>query len=250
MKIQNASIKFDNYNKKSSTTCFKAWYREVYKPSMLVDFIEHPVTRAKIPQAAMELQHKNDTLFFRDGLNFWNKLLDIIATKYKNVQKVNVFNYACSNGSEAYTFIMSLLSKFDNNFANKFFPILAKDYDHFAIKMANESSIPISDTEFSDITKFTNNQFLRFFGESQYFDEQETGYYSTSDELKSKVLFTQADILKDYKSINPSNSIVFARNFWPYIDNDGTRIKFFKNLYEHLDKGCYLEEGTGKANIA
>ena len=38
--------------------------------------------------------------------------------------------------------------------------------------------------------------------------------------LYSYIDFSVADIKKDYKNINPDNSVVFVRNFWPYIKKD------------------------------
>lgn len=244
MRIQNINNNCHIYKQSHNNnyaTNFKAWQREVLKKSCHINFIEHPVTGAQIPQKIKEVQHRNDTLFFRDG-SFWNKLVDFFATKYKDVSKVNVYDYACSNGSEAYTFIMSLLSRLDENFVKKFFPILAKDYDSYAIEVAQENNLPISEAEIADINMLTGGQFTRFFGAGKSFDKWGTGYYPARNELKDNVVFTQADILEDYKNINPTNSIVFARNFWPYLTGEN-QIRLAKNLYKQLDKNATVVIG-------
>ena len=48
------------------------------------------------------------------------------------------------------------------------------------------------------------------------------------------------DLLKDFTEINPDNSVVLARNFWPYVHGYKERQSFFNKLYNHLGKDSML----------
>ena len=63
------------------------------------------------------------TRMFRSDLD-WNLLSYYLENKYKNAQKVNVLNAACSDGSEPYSLAMILDKKISGG--KKFFPIKMK----------------------------------------------------------------------------------------------------------------------------
>lgn len=240
MRILNVD---NNYQKASNKNPnFNAWQRTVYRKVQQVsysDAINHFQT--PMVQIVEEVQHRNDTLFFRDG-SFWNSLSNYLAEKYRDISKVNVYNYACSNGSETYTFLMSLFSHFKEDFVKKFLPILAKDYDAEAIEFAKSHILPISENEVSNIRAFTNGQFERFFESGQDFDIYCNANYPVKKELIDSVVFTKANVLNDCKNIEPNNSVVFVRNFWPYLSGDN-QLKLAKNLYNQLQKNATVVIG-------
>lgn len=207
------------YNK----TTFKSWKREVIKPYK-------------------GIVNRNDTCFFREE-EFFPKLLDFLKEKFINTKKINTYCYGCSDGSEPFSIAMHILSKNDENFSKKFLPIIAKDIDEVAIYKAINNNYEITEVEKKYIDLYTQNQFNKFFynpyGEPK---GKEKSTVFVKNILYDNVNFNTGDILKDYKNISPKNTILFARNFWPYIDYQ-IRKDFFKNIYQHLDENCYFITG-------
>lgn len=218
MQIQN--LHADNYN--NSRTSFKSWNREVYRPTADL-FVK-------------ELSHRNDTRFFRNS-SFWQKLVNMLVEKYKNTQKVNVYCYGCSNGSEPYTFIMQLMSTVKENIAKKFLPIIAKDYDSVAIDVAKRNSYAIGNLEMNAITNYTNNSFDKFFEKSKI--KKLPSHYSVKSVLTDNVQFSVANVLEDYTNIEPDNTVVFARNFWPYLSNENQK-ELAEKMYKQLGENSTL----------
>ena len=42
--------------------------------------------------------------------------------------------------------------------------------------------------------------------------------------LSNYIEYSQANILEDYKNIKPNNSIIFLRNFLPYLDGNNNSV--------------------------
>ena len=223
MQVQN--IYSTNYYNKTQNPNFKGWRREVlYK------------TKKQNALTAL-VKHRNDTWIFRDCLD-WERFGKFLVEKYKNIPKVNVFNYACSNGSEAYSFIMEMFSSHDFDIAKKFMPVIAKDYDQTAVDYAKSGLIKIDAGELSSIDSRTKGCFPMFFRETDLYEN----LYEPRHILSSNVDFSKANILEDYKSMPNDNTVILARNFWPYLKyND--RIKLAQNLYNHLGENCTLVIG-------
>jgi chemotaxis methyl-accepting protein methylase len=226
-------MKIQNTGTIPSQTTFKAWRREVSTIAL---------------DSSKEILHRNDTCFFRDNkkdYNFWARLIDLLSEKFKNSDKVNIYNYACSNGSEAYTFLMQLFSSKDKEFAQKFTPIIAKDYDPEAIKMAKSGKLPIQSHEVERIQTSTNGKFREFFDapEDLQFIGKESLDISLNKEYSDLIDFSVANIIEDYETIQPKDSFVFARNFLPYLKDKSTVRQLIKDLGNHLDEGSYLAVG-------
>ena len=147
MQIQNVQ-NYSYYNQRINPS-FKSWTREV-------------LMNPKNPDALItHVKHRNDTWLYRDCVD-WNWLCKFLIEKYKSIPKVNVFNYACSNGSEAYTFIMELFSNHDFATAKKFLPVTAKDYDQVAIDYANSGCLKIEKGEKAGVDLYTGGKFDLF----------------------------------------------------------------------------------------
>lgn len=185
--------------------------------------------------------NRNDTCFFRDA-DFIPNLAKFLSEKFKDVQKVNVYNFGCSDGSEALSFVMSMLTKKEELNPQKFFPIIAKDIDPIAIQKAKNNEHKMTKIEKENVNIYTKGQYNKFI-EQPYGEPHNRAdgiQVVIKKEIISNVDFAEGDIFKDYKEINPQNSVVMARNFWPYVRNYQKRMKFFKDLYKHLDKGSYF----------
>ena len=224
MQIQNISS--TNYYNKTQSPNFKSWTREVlHKNSDPYGFVKL-------------VKHRNDTWLFRECLD-WKRFGNFLVEKYKDIPKVNVFNYACSNGSEAYTFLMEIFSHHGYSIATKFTPIYAKDYDQTAIDYAESGLITIEEGEKGSVNLNTEGRFPMFFIES---DLPEKNLYETRHILSNNVVFSNANILDDYKTMPKDNTVVLARNFWPYLKYN-ERIELAKNLFNHLGNNCTLVIG-------
>lgn len=186
---------------------------------------------------------RNDTSFFRDQ-NFFPMLTKFFSEKFKDIPKVNVYSYGCSDGSEPFTFAMRMLTMNGEENPQKFFPIIARDIDPIAIQKAINNDYQLIKIEKDYIEHFTHGQYDRFFYRPYGEPKENKGptQVFVRSELYDNVNFDLGNIFKDYKKIKPKNTILMAMNFWPYIDTP-TRKSFFKDLYNHLDSGSYLVTG-------
>ena len=187
--------------------------------------------------------NRNDTRFFRDDF-FFHDLTRLLSEKFKDVSKVNVYCYGCSDGSEPFSFAMSMLTSQEEKNPQKFLPIVAKDIDPVAIEKIVNNNYEISNDERSDIKFYTYGQYKRFFI-APYDDSKTRGLTPVfvKDELYDSVDFGLGDIFEDYKGINPKNTVVMARNFWPYVEDHRKVEKFLKDLYNHLESGSFFVTG-------
>ena len=220
MRIQ--SIQTSNFQDKTKfkKVSFNAWEREVFK----------------VPKNSFikELKHRNDTSFFRDGV-FWKNLIYHLLYKYNKTPKVNVYNYACSDGSEPYTFLMSLIANYGMENTEKFLPIKARDYDSAAIEKAKSHEYTLRSYELKMMDIFTMGKSEMFF---DFYKSDNDVMALPKEILTSNVDFKVSNIMNDYKKIKPQNSIVFARNFWPYLKEDA--ITLVKKLSSQMGANSTL----------
>ena len=240
MRIQN----INSINSQKNNIGFKNWERVVYNPNL-----ENKVL------------HRNTTWLLRPSVKYWQDLVLFLSSRFINTPKVNTYIYGCSDGSDAYSFLLVLQSILKQEMYQKFLPILAKDYDPKAIEKCIDRKIAINETEKNDIRELFNypkyNHFAKYFEFSSYNNsdiniiKHNDGYecqtndfiYTIKDSLFKNVIFQQADITKDYINIEPENSIVFARNFWPYIKENGCS-ELARNLYDRLQNNSVLILGN------
>ena len=219
---------------------FKRWDRTVYKVG----------TRTGLEN----IVNRNNTYFFRDPI-FWIDIVDFIEKKFKNFHKINIYSYGCSDGSDVYTLIITLLARKNKDLLKKCSPIIAKDLDSLAIKRAMSNTYYITKSEKEDINLCTNGEFDKFFllleKQSEVVPEANM---KLNPELVQYAQYSFANVLYDFKKINPNNSIVFLRNVLPYINESygeaylhdkqwKTQKKFLKDLYNHLGENSYIVIG-------
>ena len=194
--------------------------------------------------------YEASTYFFANGLQ-WNKFFNEVIEKYKNTPKVNVFSLACSDGSEALSIAMLLLSKLGAK-VNKYFPIKAVDFDSEITKLIKSGFINLSAEDEVRINKHTGNKlntFLERTNKTLLSDEigsSDKKELLTSFKLKpilsDKIEFITED-LNTYVDKMPSNdNLIFCRNCWPYLWK--TKYEFAKKLSEKTDKNSYLVTGN------
>lgn len=229
-----------NYSQNNNPS-FTHWNRTVYKLGTSTG-IENIIRR-------------NNTHFFRDA-DFWLDLIPFLEKKFKDISKFQIYSYGCSDGSDALTLIISMLANKRDNILKKFSPIIAKDIDPVAIERAKASIYEIIPSEKKEINSCTLGKFDEFFqefkGESSLVPEANM---MVKPQLSNHVRYSEANILEDYRTIEPNNSIVLVRNVLPYITSNydepyykggdwQVQKEFLENLYNHLGENSYIAIGT------
>ncbi len=189
-----------------------------------------------------ELRYRGDTALCRDDLYF-PEVVDFLDNKYKNVPKVNVLMHACSDGEEVYSFLGVLISRLKQK-AAKFLPLTAKDIDSEHLILAKRGVYNISDTEFVMANDYMNGEFYDYFEPMPSLGSKDprlkyTKTVKVEHSLKSLVNFSYGNILEDAKKTNFKNTVLFARNFWPYLSAD-ERHSLAKMLSKKMDESSTL----------
>ena len=182
--------------------------------------------------------YRGDTCFFRHDLDF-DKFADFLNLKYANTDKVNVIVQACSDGEEAYSLLAVMMDRLGKH-VSKFLPIKAGDIDEEHIQIAKKGNYFIESYE---------KKYLDFYLEDRYksyFDINDYNFifksFNVKDLLKNQVKFKKADILSDAKKINMTNTVLVARNFWPYLKKDDV-VNLIQILRKKFDKTSTLVIG-------
>ena len=201
------------------------------------------------------LKYRGDTRICRDDLYF-PEVVDFLDKKYKNVPKVNVIMHACSNGEEVYSFLGVLVSRLGEK-ASKFLPVSARDFDAEHLKLAKKGVYQITKSEYMLANNYMNGNFYTYFDylPNKIIKDPLLKYTNTvkvNDMLKTLVNFQQSDILEDSKRTDFKNTILFARNFWPYLSNV-QRHELARTLSKNMDSSSTLIVGDfdeEEANIS
>lgn len=188
------------------------------------------------------IRYRGDTVLCRDDLYF-PEVVDFLDNKYKNVPKVNVIMHACSDGEEAYSFVGVLISRLKEK-ALKFLPVKAKDIEPEHLKMAKRGIYNVTETEYLLANASMNGDFYEYFEclpqkNVTDFRLKNATPFKVKDALRNFVNFEQSDILTDSKKTNFKNTVLFARNFWPYLSCE-ERHKLAKMLANRMDNTSTL----------
>lgn len=193
------------------------------------------------PYNTNNIKHRNTTYFYRQDTD-WDMLRKFLINKYKNTDKVNTYCYACSDGSEPYTFIMDLKMNAPEQ-ADKFLPIIAKDYDSYIINLAKSNTIYVADLEKMELCRKSKENFNRFFGKDDILDKRNNSLgrvYKINKELSDNVSFEVCNILDDIENIKPNNSIIFCKNFWHYLGSNQKINELAQKLYYRLGENSVV----------
>lgn len=204
-----------------------------------------------VVDCAGKLVHRNDTSFFRQDIKDWDKFVDYFERKFKDAEKVNIYSLACSSGDEPYSLAIKLIEKLGEKKAQKYFPIIASDYDEKIIRMANDGYLPILDEDIDVLNFHTNGNISKYFILAEklpnyikdmnlFFD----GLMKVKPVIRDKVNFSVSDAAEKCKIIKPDNTIILARNFWPYLQGEDKRIKLANELYKNLGKNSAVVVGN------
>lgn len=167
------------------------------------------------------------TWMFRQDLD-WEKFTKFAYKNFINCKYVNTYSLACSDGSEAYSFIISALEKLPKDAYRKFIPLTAIDRDFEIINSARQGKINLSTGDIGRINMISGFRHNKYFINKQpalnvsndRFLEQ-CNAYDVNPDLRNKVIFKRANLLNYLASLKDSgNSIVFCRNVTPYLSMD------------------------------
>jgi chemotaxis methyl-accepting protein methylase len=215
-----------------------------YRPPNVVGF---KANNRNVWNALGDTINNNFTMFFRYDMG-WDKLIDDVEKKYARTSKVNIYDFACSGGEEAFSWIMFLSKKLGDKKAQKFFPIIASDIDSEILKNPKQGVIKPSKDDIIWIKRFMGDDYSRFmeFDSKFEFDEELNMDVCTGKIrpiLQDKVVFRQADARKTISQIEPDNSIVMCRNFWPYLDKED-QLKLAKDISDRLGRNSMCVIGS------
>lgn len=156
------------------------------------------------------------TWFFRNDL-LWDDFTKFQLEHFKDKKNVNVIQFGASDGTEAYTYIISMLET-DNEAAEKFFPLKAYDINDSMVRVTKSGYIHIYP---DDETKMA----AKGIGWRKYFRRPETEpyqyvastLYSPKSRLNERVDFMQGDMFKLLPNIkDESNTVLLCRNCLGY----------------------------------
>lgn len=170
-------------------------------------------------------EFKCNSWLFRQDVN-WQKLTEYEAANFADKDRVNVVMFAASDGSEAYT---KIISHFENNReqAHKFLPITAYDIDAEILKAAKSGLINTCMVD-RMLLQVNSKNYNNYFKETdkkliipQDSKLQSPKTFKVKGILTKNVRFLQGDMFQKIKEIQDnSNTVLMCRNILGYFLND------------------------------
>lgn len=193
-----------------------------------------------------KIYNRNKSFFFRNDFSWYNFGL-YLREKYKDNKKINIYDYACGNGLEAYS--LSILIQTSQKKPQRFFPIIAKDIDKKIIEenilrqQKNTAYAPsIEYFPHAMDSLHIKKDAMDKFAYTRFLDD--THVTLIRPIATKKVEFSYGNILDDVDKFDNKNpSIVFARNVWPYI-NSKEYDEFCTKLYKRLTPNSIILIGN------
>ena len=181
---------------------------------------------------------------FRDDID-WKQLTEYEKSHFKDKSKVNVIQFASSDGSEAYTKIISILENNPSKNDDKFFPIKAFDIDDEVVKAAKSGLINTNSVDRMELQMNCEDcDYTKYFTPADKelnikndlkFNSNKT--LRASEELKKRVVFQKGDMFSLIKKLKDnSNTILLCRNILGYFENNVIE-KFVKLVSDRLMSG-------------
>ena len=169
--------------------------------------------------------------------------VNIFLKEFKNVPKVNFYDFGCSNGSDIYSVLIGLHLNGGYDVLNKFGPAKCRDICYAPIYAAKKGEYLLNVVEMSEIDRYTNGDFDKYFySPLRCEDMYRTHRWHISPYIKDYANFEIGDITEDYKMIEPYNSIVQTRNMWPYLKPEQKQT-LAKNLHDQMRGNAILVIG-------
>ena len=192
----------------------------------------------------------NFTYFFRNDFQ-WKSFAAYLNRKYNGLNSVNIYNAACSDGTEAFTLAISLISKLGKDAAKKFFPIKAHDINESLIVDAKSGIVPLLPFPYSLVdlymiklkTLFRDSRYMTFI--------KHNGKRSVkiNDEIRRNIDFKAGNIFSEINNMERKNSVIMTRNMWMYLGDSGQE-HLAKRLGERFDESCLVTIGEYDVNAS
>lgn len=206
-------------------------------------------TTARFYRNGLRKEIGTNTNMFRDDVD-WNNLAQFEINHFKNKNKVNIVQFASSDGSEAYTQIISLLENRRSEDVSKFFPIQAYDIDEEIHRASASGLINMVEKDkkraekarvnlenYFELSKqnlvIKNDNAFHFFGIP-------VSTYRVSEKIRNKVEFHNEDMFYILDKLkDDSNTILMCRNVLSYMDTNECE-KFLSMAAQKLKAGSLL----------
>ena len=157
--------------------------------------------------------NRGDTCLFRTDLDF-DYLINFLEYKYRDVDKVNIIVHACSDGEEVFSLVSKLVDMLGFNNAKKYLPVDARDILKDHIDIANKGQYFVESYERDAMNFYLGDSLL------DYFSFVKRNVVNVSQKLLNCAKFSQSNILDDVNNIDFNNTVLFARNFWHYLEEE------------------------------
>lgn len=208
------------------------------------------------------------TYLFREDID-WKQFTDYMVKHFGNNDKVQFLQFASSDGSEAYTQIITLLENYPKQVVDKFSPIFAYDIDEEVVDASRSGLLNLTEEDKKRFSLYTQGTFADYFTPTKKeLDFSNDGFlrmpnldlpnkisdfdktllfkyrtYSVSEDLKSRVHFNKADmfdVLRQHKDSN--NTIILCKNVLGHFSQK--QVDYFLNILQRvLEKGSLFVIG-------
>ncbi len=184
------------------------------------------------------------TYFFRGDFQ-WKAFVKYLERHFANADKVNIYNGACSDGTEPFTLVMAIAQNLKSKIAEKFFPIKAFDLNADLVNTAKTGKIPLLPQPYTctDLLKLKIKNRFREGNFLSYVNEQGKGkFVQFNQKTRDKIDFKQANVFTQISEMNGENSAVLLRNMWMYLEDYEQEILALR-LGNKLKKGSVVVLG-------
>ena len=179
---------------------------------------------------------------FRDDVD-WKRLAKYEKNHFADKNRVNIIQFASSDGSEAYTQIISLLENSPNTNPNKFFPIKAYDIDEEIVNAARSGLLNTSMVDRINL-QINSDDYSKYFTDTNEIlnikndlNLKSKKTLKATNLLKNKVHFERADMYNILAELNDnSDTILLCRNILGYFEDNKVE-KFIKIVANKLKQG-------------
>ena len=157
--------------------------------------------------------NRGDTCLFRHDLDF-DYFVKFLEYKYRDTEKVNIIAHACSDGEEIFSCISKMIDLLGYKNSKKYLPVDARDINETHLEQAKKGQYSLAYCDLGAIDFYLGKNF------THYFKYLNPDLIRVSKPLNKCVNFSQSDILNDVKNIDFDNTVLLARNFWHYMDDE------------------------------
>lgn len=174
-----------------------------------------------------------NTYFFGDDIVLgskrtkWGRVINLLAEKYKNVDKVQIHGLGASICAEEHSFAMMLMEKLGTEKASKFLPIIASDINPKILEEPMNGIVRISRLDKEKIIDNVGPNYSKYLKlddnfrlDKEYNDTHEVCTAQVLPILRDAVQIKPMDAKTAASQIQGENNVVLGRNFWPYLEED------------------------------